>query len=400
MTDTLSTEQPELVFEVRRADGGPLTEADLARAEAATRVAVVREPLTYERHGQHSYFADMVASVKDGDIAAITRLQRHATEVRVEHERRTLRMNTDLDYEYRANPDRTQGQGGYFAPPLWLIDQFATAPRPGRVLAAAMPGFDLPTGVQSVSLPLVAASGTSTTEVADLTAATSADLTDSALTSEVVTIAGTTDVALQLLEQSPRGAHFDWATFTDLMADYDAQLERQLINGSGSAGQLQGLLGIGHPVTYTDAAPKATAMFPFLGQAVAAVGNQRQAPPEMWLLRTSRIGWLGSAEDSSNRPLGLANSNGAGEFDILTFPARPDDAVSANLNGNQDTIIACRPSDGILLESGGRTEVMFDVKSGTLQARLQFVRYVAALQRYPSGVAYLTGTGMVVQPGF
>jgi len=26
-------------------------------------------------------------------------------------------------FEKRVNPNRTDGQGGYFVPPLWLIDQ-------------------------------------------------------------------------------------------------------------------------------------------------------------------------------------------------------------------------------------------------------------------------------------
>jgi hypothetical protein len=38
--------------------------------------------------------------------------------------------------------------------------------------------------------------------------------------------------------------------------------------------------------------------------------------------------------------------------------------------------------------------------SGTLQARLQLRGYAAHLVRQPTGIATLTGTGMIVQSGF
>src|ERR1700733_10879303 len=107
-------------------------------------VEVVAEPPVYERRAQQiegvSWFRDLI--FRDSDREAALRLERHAREV---------------ELELRVNPNRTQGQGGYFAPPLWLIDQFATAPRAGRRLAKRIDAeghpFPLPPGVEAGDLP-------------------------------------------------------------------------------------------------------------------------------------------------------------------------------------------------------------------------------------------------------
>src|SRR5581483_10166458 len=176
----------------------------------------------------------------------------------------------------------------------------------------------------------------------------------------------------------------------DLTEAYDSQLETQLLNGSGAAGQLFGLLNVSgiSTVTYTDGTPTATEMFTYLGQAVAAVGKNRKLPPECWLMNTSRLAWLGSSEDSQNRPLMIADRDGAGDVDLLAYPVELTDAMPVTLSGNQDAIIACRPSDSLLFESAPHARVHLDVLSGTLQARIQLHCYVAALMgRYPTGTA-------------
>lgn len=371
------------------------------------RIGVISEPLTYERHAPRSYFRDLALAAA-GDNAADARLVRHAKELSVELERRNAAAFAAAPegVEYRTNPNRTAGQGGNFAPPLWLIDKFATAPRAPRVLANLIPGFMLPQGVQSVNVPRLT-TGNQEQTVPDLAPDPSQDAVDAAVTSNVVTISGHGDVSMQVLEQSPAGGHLDHAFFKDLSEAYDAQLEAQLLNGSGINAQLLGLLNVTLPTantaTYTDATPTAAEMAPLLGQVVAAVGNQRKLPPEIWLMTTSRLAWLASSEDNSLRPIFLVNRDGSGELDMLTFNVKPDDALPTNLgaSGTEDRIIACRPSDLMLFESEPRASVGLEVLSGTLQARLQLHTYVAALTgRYPTGIAKMQGSGMIVASGF
>lgn len=386
---------------------------------------ILHEPLTYSAkvtrsanggvrvistgREDRSYIRDRVMWERHGDKGAGVRLERHGNEMRALAETRSQNLHPMVTGEMeRRSVNWTAGQGGDFAPPQWLVEYFAGAPRPGRVLADLIPNFDLDVGWSSVNIPRLTGTGAVTQQIPLNAAEGSQDLPDAAVTSTVVTIAGNEDVPLQMVEQSPVGAHFDWVVFTDMEEGYNLSLETALITGTGSNGQLLGVLNnlnttpYNATITYTSASPTATGLYPYLGQAIAAIGHNRHLPPEVWLMNTSRVGWLGTSEDTQNRPLILANKQGSGEFDLAAFAVKIDDAITPTYGagGNQDTIIACRPSDWLLLESDLHTDVMFDVLSGSLMARCQLRRYVAALCRYPGGHASVQGTGMIPTANF
>jgi hypothetical protein len=94
-----------------------------------------------------------------------------------EAERRRIALAAGL--ELRVNPNRTDGQGGYFSPPLWLIDHFAGAPRVERTLSALIPNLPLPRGVSEVKLPRMT-TGTHVFPIADGAAVPSRDIVDAA----------------------------------------------------------------------------------------------------------------------------------------------------------------------------------------------------------------------------
>jgi hypothetical protein len=377
--------------------------AEPTETPGSPRIEVRRSPMTYERFAPASYFRDM--AVRDQGLrdsaAAAARLERHTVE---------------MEMEFRINPDRVQGQGGYFAPPGWLIELFATAKRPGRVLSdlidAAGGRFPMPAGVQSLNLPRLT-TGTSEQAVADLEADTDTDIVDAAVTSPLVPVTGQSDVALQDLEQSPPTAALDWAIWKDMTAGYDADLEALLLYGTGLNGQFAGLTQLAgiNSVTYTDATPTLSEMWTYFGQAAAEIGDNRDLPPEVWLMRTARWAWIGSSVDSSLRPIvppELApplppRADGASPVgSIIGWPVYLDDALLATqgAGANQDLVIACRPSELLLWEGEPRTAVNLDVLSGTLQARIQLRSYAAAiLGRYSSGVSVMSGSGFVVQAG-
>lgn len=386
-----------------------------------TDIQVVSEPLVYRRDAEYSYFGDLITrSASLGDSDASRRLSIHGAQMR-EHadalEKRAERAWSDATgpggplagVEYRVTPSRTTGQGGEFAPPLWLNELFATAPRTQRTLARLVEEagcrFDLPTGVQSINVPRLT-TGTQEQTDEDDTPTEDQDAVTTSTTSSVVTISGQEDVSIQLLEQSPAGAHLDWVFFKDLSEAYNQDLEQQLIYGAGSsAGQLTGItsLSLGNnAVSYTGSAT-ATGMYPYFGRLISQVGNNRNQPPEAILMRTSRWAWLGTSEDTATRPLGLTDYLGVWPLGALTaFPVYPDDAIPTNvLAANQDEVIACKPSDLLLFESPQRTTVDLEPLSGILGARLILRGYAAFIGgRYPSGIATLTGSGMAIQAGF
>jgi hypothetical protein len=154
---------------------------------------VSSEPRTYGEGTRSSYFLDL-ARVQmgqgDGDggvAAARDRLARHAKELEVELPAREARRDelahadTDRElrragysrrardnaFEKRVNPNRTDGQGGNFVPPLWLVDEYIDLPRFGRTTANLARQMPLPTGTDSINLPKVATGTTAAVQSAD-----------------------------------------------------------------------------------------------------------------------------------------------------------------------------------------------------------------------------------------
>ncbi|MFF5029243.1 phage major capsid protein [Streptomyces collinus] len=403
---------------------------DLSRADEGVR----SEPATYQRGDKHSYFLDLIRSDMgrgDGDggvQAARERLARHAQEISVEmpkrDQRRAERAEKELRgvdrgsvFEKRVNPNRTDGQGGNFVPPLWLIDEYIDLPRFGRTFANSVRNLTLPQGTDSVNVPKIATGTATGVQTADAAAVTSQDLTDTFVTAPVRTIAGQQDIAIQLLDQSP--AAFDEIVFADLIADYNQRLDLQCLNGSGTSGQLKGVLNVSgiNAVTYTDASPTLPETYlPFM-QALSLIAKNRKMMATAAFLTPSRWYWMASQLDSQNRPFILPETNNpfnplalqtGGDVEgpvgrVLNMPLLADGNIPVNLGAgtNEDRIIAARTSDLYLWEGSMRTRVLQEVLSGTLQVRLQVYNYAAFMpDRRPEAISVISGTGLVAPTGF
>ena len=55
--------------------------------------------------------------------------------------------------EKRVEPNRTDGYGGYFIPPLWLPEQYIPGLRAHLVAAGLCRQLDLPAGTDSINIP-------------------------------------------------------------------------------------------------------------------------------------------------------------------------------------------------------------------------------------------------------
>ena len=389
---------------------------------SAPRVQVVSEPLTYrrdsvdERGNGVSYLRDLY--MRHRDQSALDRLTRHAVEITDYRKRaaeRTLRAFErgveEQGIEYRTNPNPTQGTGGYFNPPAWLIEDAATYPRPKRVLANLVNNFPLPPGASSVNIPVMLTGNTANNQDPG-TANDSSDVTDASTSCNAITISSIADVAIQFLEMGPVSGATDQAWFRDLSEAYDYNLETQLITGTGGTfpgAQFTGLVNVSsiNGITYTDASPTGHAMFPFFGEAAASIGKKRGMPPFAWLMRTARWAWLVTSEDTSDRPLEFPELMGADNplcpGAIAGWPVWMEDAIPTTLGagGNQDTVIACIPSDIYLFEGQAVSHINVETLSGTLQARFTYRNYAAAITgRYSSGISVLSGTGMIPVSGY
>ena len=353
-------------------------------------VQVKREPLTYREDGAHSFFGDLIESNR-GDFEARERITRHAMET-------------------RTNPTGTAGTGGEFDPPGWLIDRWAGPARAGRVLADITPTAPLPAGVSSINVPKLTTGSLTGVQPGQGTPPVSQDWVSTSNKSNVVTIAGQLDVSIQIAEQTPSNPGFDAVAYTDLVRDYNAQLEQQMINGTGTNGQLLGLsnftVASGHSISGSSVVTTTTdgvaVLWPLLGQAFAAVGNDRKLAPEAWLLAPRRWAFIASSLDTSHRPIASPHSEHHLSDSPLGGSAQPVGSllgVPVYLSGaviptaaSADTAYAIRPSDTVLFEGAPKLMMVVNSLSGTLQVRFSLRRYVAFVgNRFSGGLAMITG---------
>ena len=421
-----------------------------ANASTGEAARVKSEPMTYTRQktklgtAQTSYFRDLWL-VKNGDPGAAQRLQRHAQELDVELPNRVARRAENAEQqvrgqigwdapspfergmEQRITANRTDGQGGYLVPPLWLMDDLIPVLRAGRVVADRVRQMDLPEGTDSINIPKLSTGTTTAAQTADNAAVASADITDTSVSATVDTIAGQTDIALQVIEQSPLAV--DEIIFTDLIADWNRTLDKAVLAGGGTAGAIQGLYSSAgaspwtsyNTIAYTDASPTAGELFSPLAAGLSKIEQNRFTLEGVeYFMHSRRWFWLVGTTDSNQRPIVLPKG-GAGYNPLavagpeatppgykgelsLGFPVYTDPNITttdtAGSGTLQDIILALKTDDAWLFEGEMRQRTLPELLSGTLAVRFQIYNYIAFLLRYGQSLAIISGTGLSAPTGY
>lgn len=366
---------------------------------------VTKEALTYEKNGNNSFVRDMVNATVRNDRNAWDRLNRHSAEAAVE-----LR---DIS--------RTDGSGGDFVPPIYLINEYAEFARAARVAADQLTTQALPAGTDSINIPAITTGSLVALQSADNAATTTRDMVTSTVTAPVRTISGYENVSIQLVEQSPLAGGLDRLVFGDLMADYALQLNTAVVgNGDGTSGTLQGLVNkyaatTAIPVTWTETTPSAVNGLKAIAQAISKVTTNRFRKADAIIMHPSMWYWFASQADSANRPLivptagGPMNANGVNTAPgapaglvgtIHGVPVYVDATVPTTFNTNQSPILVGKFDDSYLYESGVKTRVLPDVLSANLTVRFQVYGYVALAHRFSKNVSVISGTGAVAPSGY
>lgn len=390
----------ELSEEIERS--GRLNESAISARKAQARVEAVKEQEVYTRDGKYSYFRDVMLSQRGMDDTGecLDRLRRHATDVR-----------TSADYRKPDTAralDTTDGNGGYFVPPAWLVDQYIKLIRAGRKYADLCTQQPLPKGTNVLQIPKVTAGTDVAAQNGENTAILQQDMDDDFITVTVRTVAGGEDVSLQLLEQSP--VAFDEVVFQDLLAAHAAKMDRYVLAGTGTNGQIRGVHNTSGIGTVAISGGVTIAKFyNALANAIQKVHTERIMEPTHIVMHPRRWGWLTAALDGDDRPLvlpagrsvnniatldGVVSQGVVGELQGLPVVTDPNIGITygSGETPSEDVAYVQRSSDMLLYESGIRTRVLNEVGGKTLTAHLQVYSYAAfTAERYPKGVVEVTG---------
>lgn len=462
--------------------GGTSTDHGNGTPERRSGFSVGAEPTIYGRGSKHSYFYDLArdslntGSGDGGPTEARARLARHAQEIDVDLPKRQEALERAANKQYeealvngsraerraaarmlsqgtsrfeRRAISRTDGNGGTFVPPLWLIDEYVPFERAGRPHANLARQMPLPPGTDNINIPRITLGTGTGPQTADGGPVPARDIQDNSVSAPVRTIAGQQDIAIQLLDQSP--ISIDEIIFQDLGEDYNMQLDGQTLVGSGNAGQITGIYPGGAisaatqivvqngntsaTQTWVSNGGAGTTLFVSSAQLMSQMSRARMFPPDHWIWNPTLWYLLLSTLDSQNRPLVVPDGQGSainpaadGESPVLegfagtyygipvhldvnmplTFGGTTNPQITtvssgtfaptpgAGTNANYTPMLAERASDMFLWEGEMRSRVLSEVLSGTLQVRFQAYNYVAYMtNRYQS---YST-PGQVVSAG-
>ena len=363
-------------------------------------ISGIREPATYTASpSSPSFVADLYRS-RQGDYDAAQRLQRNQAERNVEQ--RAL-----------GNSGGTGGSGGEWSPPLFLENEGVLVARAGRVTADRCVRNPLPPNVSQINIPKITGAGTATApQTTQNTVVASVDPTTAFLSSGITTIAGSNVLSLQLIQQSALGSGFDKIVLQDLAADLARNVDKLVLSGTGTGGQVLGLLNVvgAQAVPYVQATPSVTGAGGFyarVNQAISLVASARFMPPDAIVMRPERWSWVAASFDSTGRPLVSPSGNAFNQVADASGGVVAQGAVGSMaglpvfvdsnlpLNGtSQDPVIVARFADLYLWESDV-TLATFDAPyANSLGVLVRAHGYLSAIMsRYPASIAIIQGTG-------
>ena len=381
-------------------------DADRKAAEARAAVAdiaapkvggfkVTSEARTYSPDGEASFFRDAYSAQFRSDYAAQERLARHQREESIE----------------RRDVGTAQFDG--LVIPQYLVDLAAPYARAGRPFADfATNKMTLPPSGMTLNISRMTTGSSTAVQVTQNDAVSETDVDDTLLTVNVRTIAGQQDLSRQAIE---RGTGIDTFVAADLIRSWHTTLDAQLLNGSGNAGQIQGLRNAGgNAITFTSTAPTVGLLYPKLADAIQQIQTNSFLNPTHFVMHPRRLAFLLAAVDSTNRPLvvpaanGPTNAAGVGAgsaaygnsgYQMMGLPIVTDANIGTTYGTttNQDEIYVVTAGESHLWEQPGSPFTLrYDATgAGNLTIKTVVYGYAAySAGRYPTAASIISGTGL------
>lgn len=373
---------------------------DDTETRAVGNVVVTNEPLTYaEENRSVSFFQDLYNSQYNGDIDASDRIRRHRQEMAVEHR------------------DGSTANYAGLVVPQYLTQLAAELSRAGRPFADQCTSLPLPDSGMSINISRVTTGSSAAMQASENAAVSETDIDDTLLTADVRTIASGQQVSRQAVE---RGTGIDALIAADMMGAVATVLEDQVLNGSGSSGNMLGLSNISgiNSVTYTDGSPTGAELYSKIVDGIQQINSNRFAGADLIVMHPRRLAFLQAETDSSGRPLVVPTQNvpqnalgtgpvagyGVTGASIAGLPVVTSGKIStgAGSGGNEDVIFIVRRGDMLLFEDAGQPAMVRMDQTAGLNLTVTLVAYQYACfigGRYPASVSMISGTGLVA-PSF
>tara|TARA_R110002012_G_scaffold168079_3_gene331487 strand:- start:8358 stop:9872 length:1515 start_codon:yes stop_codon:yes gene_type:complete len=370
------------------------TDEPESRAAAGV-VNVTSEPLTYSENRSHSFFSDIYHAQTYGDTEAQSRLARHRDEMAVEHR------------------DGTTANYAGLVVPQYLTQLAAELARAGRPFADQCTSLPLPADGMTVNVSRVTTGSSAAVQAAENDAVSETDIDDTLITSSIASIAAGQQLSRQAVE---RGTGIDSLVAADMLGAMATELDSQLINGSGSSGQLLGLKNVSgvNSISYTDGSPTASELYSKLVDGIQQVNSNRYAGADLIVMHPRRLAFMQAGVDGSNRPLVVPTQNvpqnamGVGPVagygntgaSIAGVPVVTDANIQtdAGAGNNEDLIFIVRRADMLLFEDAGAPAVVRMDQTASLNLTVTMVAYQYATfipGRYPASISKISGTGLV-----
>ena len=416
LTDEETAKVDALVEESRSLDAkieklAAQAEADKKAAEARAAVAeiatpkvggakVTAEARTYVPGSGNSFVRDAFSASIAGDFAAQERLARHMKEEAVE----------------RRDVDTSNFVG--LVIPQYLVDLAAPYARAGRPTADfATNKMALPPSGMTLNISRMTTGTSTAVQETQNTAVSETDADDTLLTVDVRTIAGQQDLSRQVVE---RGTGVDEFVVRDLIRSWHTTLDAQVLNGTGSNGQMKGIRSSGgNAITFTATTPTVALLYPKLADALQAVQSNVFTTPTHWIMHPRRLAFLLAATDTTGRPVVVPTANGAfnaagvgagvaeygnSGYQLLGLPIVTDANVGTTYGSatNQDEIYLVDSREMHLWEQAGAPfSLRFDATTpGSLTIKTVVYGYAAfTAERYAKAASIISGTGLVA-PSF
>ena len=181
----------------------------------------------------------------------------------------------------------------------------------------------LPSGTDSVNVPETdrTAVDFQTSDNVDIA---NQDLTDTFVNAPVKTVAVETDVALQLIDQSP--VQFDEIVFADLIAAHAQRLDLATLTADGSGNSIVGVHNVPNIQSLAVADTTLTGLYSALADAIQRVHTKRFQPPTAIAMHPRRWGWLLSAAATNDRCSRLRATRSTPPVSLSASTAKPSSA--------------------------------------------------------------------------